>query len=135
MRKNGVVIGLSGAVTVAALDGVLSRTDITSATKRAAIRLSAAGVLAYGASRAGASDSIVDGIVAGPVLVTAFDLALSTIGKKRVDPPPAHLGQPWAPQSRITGRTVVGLLAAGLAVKVAFDRAPKDRSLIESWWK
>lgn len=48
------------------------------------------------------------------------------------DPP---LGQPWAPQRRISAGAAVGLLAAVVGAKVAYGTLPEEsKSLIGSWW-
>jgi hypothetical protein len=73
-------------------------------------RLALAGALAAGARHLGASDNVVEGMIAGPVLVTVLDLAIGMVGRRRIDPPPVQDGQigaPWAPQIRYGSPVVV----------------------------
>ena len=95
--------GISGAVTVALVDGVLSRVIglNSSAATRGALRLALGGALRYGLTRAGASPGIADGALVGPVLVTTLDVGVAVIGRRGIEPPPAEsieqAGLPWAP--------------------------------------
>jgi len=104
IAKNGGIIGLSGALSVAVIETILQRMPAlsTSPALTAMVRIAGGFGAALIAERAGASDSIVDGILAGPVLVTGLDLGTRLIGSRRPEPPAAgrleDLGQPWHPQ-------------------------------------
>ena len=104
-----VYLGLTAAATVMLLDGILTRVQSLNGSPlgRAALRLGAGGALAYGAHRLGAPCYIAGGLLAGPVMVTAMDVVVSTLPRNRVNPPVlasgspiALAGLPWGPQSR-----------------------------------
>ncbi len=103
---DGLAMGATGAVTVAVLDGALTRIPSLNGhpALRAAARLIAAGSIAYGADALGAPSFVADGVVSGAVLVTILDIGVSLIGRqRRMEPPAAKmgaLGAPWAPSPR-----------------------------------
>ena len=102
-----IYLGLTAAATVALLDGILTRVPSLNGRPlgRAVGRLGAAAALAYGAHRLGAPCYIAGGIVAGPVMVTALDIAVAQLPRNRVEPPVlpsgtplALAGLPWGPR-------------------------------------
>jgi hypothetical protein len=109
----GVAAGLSGAAAVVALDSVLARIPALNGSPfaRGALRLAggfaAATMAGRAAERVGSASgravarAAADGLLAGPVLVTALDVGVAMIGQRRTEPPPAQtvaqLGAPWAP--------------------------------------
>lgn len=69
---------------------------------RSAARLALTGGAGLAAERFGAPEAVARGVVAGPVLVTALDLGVAMIPRRRLDPPavdaPARAGAPWPPR-------------------------------------
>lgn len=100
----GAILGLTGAVSVFVIDSVLQRVPALSSSPvlMGGARLAAGFGAALVADRMGAREGIVNGLVAGVVLVTGLDVGTRLIGARRIDPPsssdPARLGESWAPR-------------------------------------
>lgn len=106
--RTGFIVGTAGAVTVLLLDQVLTRFPALARRPGvlAIVRVLGAAGLALGARRLGATETLLVGIVGGPVLFSTLDLGTRLISESRPALPPpaagvAQLGRPWAP--RLTG--------------------------------
>lgn len=102
IAKETAIIGGTGAASALLVDSILSRVMPNSPNLLMVSRVAAGVGLAVGADQLGASDEVVAGIAAGPVLITGIDLATRVIGRNNVRPPlagrPELAGAPWAPQ-------------------------------------
>jgi hypothetical protein len=102
---DGVVAGIAGAGTVAIVDGAISRTQALnrSPLSRGGTRLAAGVASAYAAKWTGAPRPVIEGIVAGCVMMTLLDAVVSLCAPNKVNPPQApagRLGEPWGPVPR-----------------------------------
>lgn len=99
--SRGASTGLVGAASVVVTELLVGRLGV-GALGRSVARLALAGGAGVAAERLGAPESVARGLVAGPVLVTALDLGVALIPRRRLDPPPvtdpARAGDPWPPR-------------------------------------
>lgn len=98
-----VGVGLVGVASVVAIDSLVLASPWVNSTRsrRVLARLAMAGAFAAGAYLIKAPDWVFGGIIAGTVMVTAFDAIVATVpSRRRLDPPEvpsSMIGDPWAP--------------------------------------
>ena len=102
----GASTGLVGAAAVVGVELVAAQLG-GGALGRALVRLALGAGAGLAAERLGAPAAVSRGLVAGPVLVSALDLGVALVPRRRAEPPavsdPSRAGDPWTPRASWAG--------------------------------